>query len=97
MKDSFVYILASRRNGTLYIGSTTNLIKRIWEHKNNIIADCFTAKYQIHQLVYYEVHQNILEAALREKQLKKWSRKWKLNIIEQCNPAWHDLYIEIGT
>ena len=95
MEESYVYILASHRNGTLYVGSTTNLIKRIWEHKNKIILG-FTAKYQVHQLVYYELHQTIMEAARRERRLKNWCRKWKLNIIEKFNPTWRDLYAEIS-
>ena len=95
MEGSYVYILASRRNGTLYVGSTTNLVKRIWEHKNNVIPG-FTAKYQVHQLVYYETHQDIIEAAKRERRLKNWCRKWKLNIIEKLNPTWRDLYAEIS-
>jgi len=95
MEESYVYILASRRNVTLYVGSTTNLVKRIWEHKNNVIPG-FTAKYQVHQLVYYEVHQDIMGAATRERRLKNWCRKWKLNIIEKFNPTWRDLYDEIS-
>ena len=95
MEESYVYILASNRNGTLYVGSTTNLVKRIWEHKNKVISG-FTAKYNVHQLVYYEVHQDIMEAARRERRLKNWCRKWKLNIIEQFNPTWRDLYEEIS-
>ncbi len=95
MGQSFVYILASRRNGTLYVGSTTNLVKRIWEHKNNVIPG-FTAKYHVHQLVYYEIHQDIMEAARRERRLKNWCRKWKLNVIEKFNPTWRDLYEEIS-
>lgn len=94
MAESFVYILASRRNGTLYVGSTSDLVKRIWEHKNNVIPG-FTAKYNVHQLVYYEIHQEIMEAARRERRLKNWCRKWKLNIIEKFNPTWRDLYKEI--
>ena len=94
MQNSFVYILTSQRNGTLYIGSTTDLIRRIWEHKNNIRPG-FTAKYSIHRLVYYEIHENILEAARRERRLKDWCRKWKLTLIEQFNPEWKDLYEEI--
>jgi len=94
MEESFMYILASSRNGTLYVGSTTNLAKRIGEHKNNVIPG-FTAKYRVHQLVYYEVHQDIMEAAKRERRLKNWCRKWKLNIIEKFNPTWRDLYDEI--
>lgn len=95
MKESYVYILASRRNGTLYVGSTTNLVKRIWEHKNNVVPG-FTAKYKVHRLVYYEVHQDILEAAKRERRFKNWCRKWKLNIIEKFNPTWCDLYDDIS-
>jgi len=94
--QSFVYILASRRNGTLYVGCTTNLAKRIWEHKNNVVPG-FTAKYCVHQLVYYEIHQDIFEAARRERRLKNWCRKWKLNIIEKFNPTWRDLYEEISS
>jgi putative endonuclease len=94
MEESYMYILASKRNGTLYVGSTTNLVKRIWEHKNNIILG-FTAKYRVHQLVYYEVHQELMEAAKREKRLKNWCRQWKLNLIEKFNPTWRDLYDDI--
>jgi putative endonuclease len=94
MNQSFVYILASRRNGTLYVGSTTDLVQRIWEHKNKVIVG-FTAKYNVTQLVYYELHEDIMEAARRERRLKNWCRKWKLNIIENFNPAWKDLYNEI--
>jgi len=94
MGKSFVYILASRRNGTLYVGSTTNLVQRIWEHKNKVILG-FTAKYNVNQLVYYETHEHIIEAAQRERRFKNWGRKWKLNIIEKFNPDWRDLYNEI--
>jgi putative endonuclease len=94
MEESYVYILANIRNGTLYVGSTTDLVKRIWEHKNKVIPG-FTAKYNVDQLVYYEAHQDIMEAARRERRLKNWCRKWKLNIIEQFNPEWRDLYEEI--
>lgn len=94
MEESFVYILASQRNGTLYVGSTSNLIKRVWEHKNNVIPG-FTIKYNVHLLVYYETHQNIMDAAQRERRLKKWCRKWKLNLIEKHNPTWRDLYKDI--
>ena len=91
MKEFYVYIMASKRNGTLYVGSTSDIIKRVWEHKNNIIKG-FTEKYNVHQLVYYEAHQTIDEAARREKRLKNWCRKWKLNLIEELNPTWQDLY-----
>ena len=94
MKLYYVYILCNKRNGTLYVGSTSNLIKRIWEHKNNVVAG-FTAKYQTHQLVYYEQHQTIEEAARREKRFKNWCRQWKLNLIEKFNPTWRDLYEEV--
>ena len=94
MRSYYVYILASRRNGTIYVGSTSDLVKRIWEHKNNVIPS-FTAKYQVHQLVYYEEHHEYAEAARREKRFKNWCRKWKLNLIEQFNPTWKDLYEEI--
>ena len=87
----YIYILANKRNGTLYIGVTSNLVKRVYEHKNNII-DGFTKKYSIHKLVYYEITDDIESAIRREKQLKKWNRKWKMNLIEKNNPEWKDLY-----
>ena len=96
MHSCYVYILSSKRNGTLYVGSTSDLIKRVWEHKNNVVSG-FTARYSVHQLVYYEIHQNIYEAARREKRFKNWCRKWKLNLIESFNPTWRDLYEEIFT
>ena len=89
-----VYILASEKNGTLYIGVTSNLVKRIWEHRN-ATSDCFTQRYTVHHLVYYELHNDIYQAITREKQLKKWERAWKIRIIEECNPLWRDLYPEI--
>jgi putative endonuclease len=94
MKQYYVYILASRQNGTLYIGVTSDLIRRTYEHKNNLIPG-FTAKYNIHTLVYYESHRDIESAIRREKQMKKWNRKWKLNLIEAGNPDWNDLYEEL--
>jgi len=94
MKQYYVYILTSRKNGTLYIGVTSDLLKRIYEHKQNLI-DGFTKKYHVHYLVYYEVHNDIREAIIREKQIKKWNRKWKLRLIEEMNPNWRDLYNEI--
>ena len=87
----YVYILASKRNGTLYIGVTSNLIKRVYEHKKNLV-DGFTRKYNIHKLAYYEITNDIESAIRREKQLKKWNRKWKMNLIEKSNPEWIDLY-----
>jgi putative endonuclease len=90
-KKSYVYILANRPHGTIYIGVTDNLRKRIWEHKNDI-ADGFTKKYQIHDLVYYEEYGVITKAFFREKQLKKWKREWKNALIEKDNENWDDLY-----
>ena len=87
----YIYILANKRNGTLYIGVTSNLVKRVYEHKNNIIEG-FSKKYNIHKLVYYEITNDIENAIRREKQLKKWNRKWKMNLIENSNPEWIDLY-----
>ncbi|MDD2301964.1 MAG: GIY-YIG nuclease family protein [Eubacteriales bacterium] len=94
MKQYYVYILASRKNGTLYIGVTGDLRKRIYEHKQNVV-DGFTQKYNVHILVYYEVHGDIREAISREKQIKKWNRAWKLRLIEEKNGEWRDLYDEI--
>lgn len=94
MKEFYVYIMASKRNGTLYVGSTSDLIKRVWEHKNKVFPG-FTAKYNVHMLIYYETHQTYVEAACREKRLKNWCRQWKLNLIENLNPEWCDLYGEI--
>jgi len=89
-----VYILASKRNGTLYIGVTSDLVKRIWEHKNDV-ADGFTKRYGIHTLVWYELHESMQSAIEREKKLKEWKRAWKLELIEKENPDWQDLYTTI--
>ena len=89
-----VYILASKRNGTLYIGVTANLIKRVYEHKNHLV-DGFTKKYNVHNLVYYETTEDISSAIRREKQIKKWKRKWKIELIEKKNPNWRDLYFDL--
>ncbi|BCX03260.1 MAG: endonuclease [Candidatus Roseilinea sp.] len=94
MKQPAVYILASRRNGTLYIGVTSNLRQRVWEHKNDSVEG-FTRKYGVHMLVYYELHASMVDAIRREKQLKKWNRAWKLKLIEAQNPDWRDLYDDI--
>lgn len=96
MKQAYTYILASKKNGTLYIGSTTDLVRRIWEHKNRIIPG-FTKKYYIHQLVYYEIHEGIVAAAYRERRIKKWCRQWKIDLIEKRNPNWLDLFDEISS
>ncbi len=94
-KQPAVYILASKRNGTLYTGVTSNLIQRIWQHKNNLV-DGFTKQYQVHNLVYYELHKEILDAITREKQIKKWKREWKINLIEKNNSQWRDLWEDIN-
>ena len=80
-----VYLLASKRNGTLYVGVTSDLVKRVWEHKDDFVAG-FTSKYGVHLLVYYELHEDMLGAITREKQIKKWNRSWKLKLIERDNP-----------
>ncbi len=90
-KQFYVYILASKRNGTLYIGITSNLPQRIWQHKNNQL-DGFSKKYNVKQLVYFEQHDTAESAITREKQIKKWNRAWKLKLIEKKNPQWKDLY-----
>ena len=89
-----IYILASKRNSVLYIGVTSNLVKRIYEYKNNKIEG-FSKKYHVHKLVYYEITNDIESAIKREKQLKKWNRKWKLELIEKNNTEWKDLYFEL--
>jgi putative endonuclease len=86
-----VYILASKKNGTLYIGVTSDLVKRVWEHKNDLVEG-FTKEYGVHQLVYFESHEDMATAIQREKQLKKWNRDWKVQLIEKGNPQWDDLY-----
>jgi putative endonuclease len=93
-KYYYVYILASKRNGTLYIGVTNDLVRRIWEHREGLVEG-FTKKYRVKILVYYEKTENVENAIIREKQLKKWNRSWKLNLIEKNNPEWRDLYFEI--
>ena len=80
-----VYLLASKRNGTLYVGVTSDLVKRVWEHKDDLVEG-FTSKYSVHLLVYYEMHEDMLGAITREKQIKKWNRSWKLKLIERDNP-----------
>ena len=93
-KQFYVYILASKRNGTLYTGVTSDLIQRVWQHKHHMVEG-FTKKYRVKKLVYYEVHDNAESAMTREKRIKKWRRKWKLRLIEEKNPQWTDLYDEI--
>ena len=94
MKNYYVYILSSKRNGTLYTGVTSDIIKRIYEHKQNVVKG-FTNKYNIHQLVWYEMYETAESAINREKQIKKWKRAWKLRLIEKENPEWIDLYESI--
>lgn len=93
-KQPAVYILASKQNGTLYIGVTGDLTARVWTHRNGVIEG-YTKKYGVHRLVYYEMHPDMNSAITREKQLKKWNRAWKLELIEEKNPAWNDLWSEI--
>lgn len=93
-KEYFVYILASKKYGTLYIGVSNDLLRRVYEHRNNLIPG-FTQKYNVHKLVYIEQYNDINEAILREKQIKKWNRDWKINLIEKENPQWVDLYLEL--
>ncbi len=94
MKNFYVYIICNKRNGSLYTGITSELIKRIYEHKNKLV-DGFTMKYDIQRLVWYEIHNTAESAIAREKRMKKWERKWKLEIIEKDNPGWNDLYDDI--
>ena len=93
-KQACVYILASKRNGTLYTGVTSDLIKRVYQHKHNL-SPGFTARYAVHRLVWFEVHENLESAICREKAIKKWRRAWKLRLIECANPEWCDLYPEL--
>ena len=95
MRQFYVYILASQRNGTLYIGMTNDLKRRIWQHKNDV-NDGFTKQYAVHSLVWYEIAPTAVSAIAREKQLKKWNRAWKLQLIEEKNPEWKDLCDEIA-
>jgi putative endonuclease len=94
MRQFYVYILCSERNGTLYTGVTSDLIKRIFQHRNDSV-DGFTKKYMVHRLAWYEVHASAQSAIMREKQIKKWNRQWKLELIEKLNPEWKDLYLDI--
>ena len=94
-RSYWVYILASRIGGTLYIGVTNNLVRRVYEHRNGL-ADGFTKKYQVHRLVYFEQYSDIEAAITREKRLKRWNRAWKIQLIEELNPNWGDLYPQIA-
>ena len=94
MKQPCVYILANERRGTLYTGVTSNLLRRIWQHKNDS-AESFTKRYGVHTLVWYESHETMESAIAREKSIKSWWRVWKLELIEKSNPTWRDLYEDI--
>ena len=91
MQNYYVYMMASKRNGTLYTGVTSDLVKRVWQHKSGEMPG-FTSKYKVNQLVYYEIHTDVREAIKREKNIQAWKRNWKLQLIEQNNPNWSDLY-----
>ena len=93
-KQFYVYILASKKNGTLYVGVTSDLVRRVYEHKNDL-ADGFTKRYKVHRLVYFEVAGDAMVAIEREKQIKKWNRAWKTELVENENPMWRDLYERI--
>jgi len=95
MKLPCVYILASQRNGTLYVGVTSNLVQRLWQHRNDQ-AEGFTKKYQVHTLVWYEAHETMESAIAREKAIKEWQRTWKLELIEAVNPDWQDLGTQLA-
>jgi putative endonuclease len=94
-KQYYVYMLASKIGGTLYIGVTNNLARRVYEHREKL-AEGFTKKYDVAKLVYFEVHSEIEAAITREKQLKKWNRSWNVRLIEEANPNWNDLYNKIA-
>ncbi len=93
-KRPCVYILASGRNGTLYVGVTSDIARRAWEHRSNV-ADGFTRRHGVHRLVYAEFHDTREDAILREKRVKRWRRAWKLALIERDNPQWRDLYDDL--
>jgi putative endonuclease len=90
-KQPAVYILASKRNGTLYVGVTSDLVKRVWEHKQDAVAG-FTRTYHVHNLVYFEQHEDMRQTIQREKHIKKWNRAWKIELIEKTNSTWQDLW-----
>ena len=94
MKQPCVYILASKRNGTLYTGVTSDLVQRVWQHKNGVVEG-FTKRYGVHLLVWFEIHETMASAITREKAIKEWKRAWKLELIEKENPDWRDLYEDL--
>ena len=93
-RQYYVYILASKKNGTLYTGVTNDLVRRVYEHKHNMIEG-FTKKYKVHHLVYFEIAEDISSAIHREKCIKRWKRIWKIELIEKSNPLWKDLYYDL--
>jgi putative endonuclease len=95
VKQYYVYIMASKKNGTLYVGITGDLIKRVYEHRHGLVGG-FTKKYRVTRLVHYEVFDDPQQAIAREKRIKKWYREWKINLIKTSNPQWRDLYSEIA-
>ena len=95
MKQPCVYILASKCNGTLYVGVTSNLLQRVWQHKNDLVEG-FTKRYAVHTLVWLETHETMESAITREKNSKRWKRDWKIDLIQKANPSWRDLYHELG-
>ena len=94
MKLPCVYILSNNPKGTLYIGVNSNLVQRVWQHRNNLVEG-FASRYRLHRLVWYEVHETMKSAIASEKALKKWNRAWKIELIEKTNPTWKDLYDEV--
>ena len=94
MKQPCMYILASKRNGTLYVGVTSDLVQRIWQHRNDLV-DGFTKRHGVHRLVWYEACGDMAVAIAREKAIKEWKRTWKIELIENANPEWRDLYAEL--
>jgi putative endonuclease len=94
LKQPCVYLLASGRNGTLYVGVTSNLIGRIWQHRTHAVEG-FSSRYGVTQLVWYEQHPTMESAILREKRVKKWNRSWKVNLINETNPSWRDLWLDL--
>jgi putative endonuclease len=95
LKQPCVYLLASRRNGTLCVGVTSDLVRRVWEHKNDIVEG-FTKRYRVHTLAWFELHETMESAIRREKAIKEWKRRWKLELIEKQNPEWRDLYEDLA-
>jgi putative endonuclease len=93
-KSYFVYIVGSGQYGTLYVGVTSDLVGRVWQHKQGVIEG-FTEKYDVKKLVWFELHEDVTAAITREKQIKKWNRDWKVNLIQRVNPRWDDLYEQI--